>query len=117
MVHKKFFLTVFTFSILVTVLLAVAAPATSVAQDPTGRPTDPKKKPPKAKPTKVEPQPITVTLTVLSDPPEAAVFINGEERGVTNGEGKVQFEKLTLGHYSIEVRKEGFNPMARGFEA
>jgi tetratricopeptide (TPR) repeat protein len=45
------------------------------------------------------------------------VFINGEERGVSNGEGKVQFEKLGLGHYSVEVRKDGFNTMARGFEA
>src|SRR6185369_14462132 len=116
MVHKRSFLTVI-FSILAAVLLGVVAPATSVAQDPTGRPTDPKKKPPKVKPTKVEPQPVTITLTVLSDPPESAVFINGEERGVTNAEGKLQFEKLGLGHYSIEVRKDGVNPMARGFEA
>jgi Flp pilus assembly protein TadD len=58
-----------------------------------------------------------VTLTVLTDPPESAVFINGEEKGVTSAEGKVQFEKLGLGHYSVEVRKDGFNTISRGFEA
>lgn len=117
MLHKRSFLTAFIFSILVTGLLVVAAPASNPAQDPTGRPSDPKKKPPKPKPTKTEPQPVTITLTVLTDPPESAVFINGEERGVTNNEGKVQFEKLALGHYNVEVRKDGFNSVTRGFEA
>ncbi|PYT09905.1 MAG: hypothetical protein DMF60_01615 [Acidobacteria bacterium] len=119
MLHKRSFLTVFFFLTLVAVLPVVAAPANSLAQDPSGRPSDPKgkKTPPKPKPTKTEPQPITITLTVLTDPPESAVFINGEERGVTNAEGKVQFEKLALGHYSIEVRRNGFNTMARGFAA
>ena len=119
MLHKRSFLTVFFFLTLVTVLLVVAAPRSSLAQDPSGRPSDPKgkKTPPKPKATKTEPQPITITLTVLTDPPESAVYINGDERGVTNGEGKVQFEKLALGHYSVEVRKEGFNTKARGFEA
>jgi tetratricopeptide (TPR) repeat protein len=118
MLHKRCFLTAFVFLTLVTVLAVVSAPASSLAQDPSGRPADTKgKKPPKPKGTKSEPQPITVTLTVLTDPPESAVFINGEERGVSNGEGKVQFEKLGLGHYSVEVRKDGFTTMARGFEA
>jgi tetratricopeptide (TPR) repeat protein len=119
MLHKRSFLTKIFFLTLVTVLLIVAAPASSLAQDPSGRPPDPKAKktPPKTKPTKTEPQPITITLTVLTDPPESAVFLNGEERGVSNAEGKVQFEKLALGHYSVEVRKDGFNAMARGFEA
>lgn len=119
MLHIRSFFTVLLFSALVTVLLVVAAPASSLVQDPSGRPPDPKSKktPPKPKGTKTEPQPMSITLTVLTDPPESAVFINGEERGVTNGEGKVQFEKLALGHYNIEVRKDGFNKMARGFEA
>jgi len=69
------------------------------------------KKPP------VKPEPITVTLTVLTTPPGSTVFVNGEERGVSNGEGKLQFEKLALGHYSVEVRKDGYNSMLRGFEA
>jgi tetratricopeptide (TPR) repeat protein len=119
MLHKRSFLTEMFFLTLVTFLLIVTAPASSLAQDPSGRPPDPKAKktPPKAKTTKTEPQPITITLTVLTDPPVSAVFLNGEERGVTNAEGKVQFEKLALGHYSVEVRKDGFNTMTRGFEA
>jgi tetratricopeptide (TPR) repeat protein len=56
-------------------------------------------------------------LTVLTDPPESEVYVNGEQRGVTNSEGKIQFDKLALGHYSIEVRKEGYSAMLRGFEA
>lgn len=103
-------------------LLVLALAAAIFAQDPTGRPPDPKGKkppvtPPKKPPVKLEPVPITVTLTVLTTPPGSTVFVNGEERGVTNGEGKVQFEKLPLGHYSIEVRKEGYSPLLRGFDA
>lgn len=98
-------------------LLALVLAASGAAQDPTGRP-DPKGKKNTRKPTvKVEPVPPTVTLTVLTTPSESTVLVNGEERGVTNGEGKLQFEKLALGHYSIEVRKDGYNPMLRGFEA
>jgi PEGA domain len=103
-------------------LMAVFVTAT-VAQDPSGRPTGPttpkggKKSPPRRTPARVDPGPITVTLTVLTDPPESAVFINGESRGVSNAEGKIQIDKLSLGRYSIEVRKEGFSPMARGFQA
>lgn len=97
-------------------LLALSVCAT--AQDPTGRPTETKKgKTPAKKPARVEPQPITVTLTVLTNPPQSTVLVNGEERGVTDAEGKVQFEKLALGHYTIEVRKDGYGPMLRGFEA
>jgi tetratricopeptide (TPR) repeat protein len=59
----------------------------------------------------------TVILTVLTEPPLAAVYINGERRGATNGEGRIQFEKLPVGHYSVEVKKEGYHPMLRGFEA
>lgn len=91
-------------------------------QDPSGRPTEspttkPPKKPSKKPPVRVDPGPVTVTLTILTDPPQSDVFINGDKRGVTNAEGKVQFDRLALGHYSIEVRKDGFNPMLRGFQA
>lgn len=105
-------------SLAVWLVLAVAASA--LAQDPTGRPGPKGKKPPatsKKPVVKAEPAPITVTLTVLTTPPESTVLVNGEERGVTNGEGKIQFEKLPLRHYSIEVRKDGYNSMLRGFEA
>jgi Tfp pilus assembly protein PilF len=99
------------------VLLVLALTASGLAQDPTGRP-DPKAKKPVKKPAvKTEPVPITVTLTILTTPPGSTVLVNGEERGVTNGDGKIQFEKLPLGHYSVEVRKVGYNPMLRGFEA
>ena len=102
------------------VLLVLALALSGLAQDPTGRPDPKGRKPPGGtkKPTvKAEPVPVTVTLTVLTTPPESTVFVNGEERGVTNGEGKLQFDKLALGHYSIEVRKDGYNSMLRGFEA
>jgi Tfp pilus assembly protein PilF len=56
-------------------------------------------------------------LTILSDPPESNVLLNGEARGTTNAEGRLVVEKLGLGHYSVEVRKEGFNPIVRGFQA
>ncbi|HSB11623.1 MAG TPA: tetratricopeptide repeat protein [Blastocatellia bacterium] len=101
------------------IVLLLVFSASALAQDPTGRPkTKPKTPAPSAKkPTKNEPVPITVTLTVLTNPPESTVLINGEQRGVSDAEGKIQFEKLPLGHYSIEVRKEGYGPMLRGFEA
>ena len=102
------------------VLLVLALAAFAVAQDPTGRPDPKGKKPPvtpKKPVVKPEPVPVTVTLTVLTTPPGSTVLVNGEERGVTNAEGKTQFEKLSLGHYSVEVRKDGYSPMVRGFEA
>jgi len=101
------------------VLLILALAAAASAQDPTGRPDPKGKKPstPKKPPVKVEPVPVTVTLTVLTTPPESTVFVNGEERGITNAEGRLQFEKLALGRYSIEVRKDGYSSMVKGFEA
>jgi Flp pilus assembly protein TadD len=118
MLLKRSFLTKYFLIALAGSLLVLLTPAGSFAQDPSGRPSDPKgkKTPVKPKP-KTEPGPITVTLTVLTDPPESLVLINGEERGTSNGEGKLQFEKLALGHYNVEVRKAGFNPISRGFEA
>ena len=98
------------------IVMAFAGMAT-YAQDPSGRPSGTRKPPAKKPPAKVEPQVMTVILTVLTDPPQSAVYINGERRGLTNADGRIQFEKLPLGHYSVEVRKEGFHPMLRGFEA
>jgi tetratricopeptide (TPR) repeat protein len=64
-----------------------------------------------------EPQPITVILTVLTDPPGSSVILNGDDRGVTSEEGKIQFEKLALGQYTVEVKKAGFRPASRVFQA
>jgi lipoprotein NlpI len=90
---------------------------TEPKQDPTGRPTRPSKKPAKTTPRRTEAAPATVTLTVLTDPPEASVLVDGEERGASNGEGRLVIDRLRLGHYGIEVRKEGYRPMTRGFNA
>ena len=94
------------------------------AQDPSGRPTDPKsegkkagKKPVKPPVRRADPPPATVTLTVLTDPPDVAVLVEGEDRGASNGEGKLVIERLRLGHYTIEARKDGYRPMTRGFNA
>jgi tetratricopeptide (TPR) repeat protein len=54
---------------------------------------------------------------VLTDPPESTLYLNGEARGSTSVEGKIVLEKLALGHYSVEVRKDGFNSQVKGFEA
>jgi len=108
-----------------SLVLSFALLTPCFGQDPSGRPTEPTptpstkppKKPPRKPPVRPDPGPVTVTLTVLTDPPQSDVLINGEKRGVTNAEGKVQFERLALGHYSIEVRKDGYSPMLRGFQA
>ena len=103
---------------LVASVVFVAALCGAVyGQDPSGRPPDPRgKKPPTGKRTPPETR-ASVLLTVLSDPPGSSVFINGEARGTTNAEGRVVLERLPLGHYSVEVRKDGFNSMVRGFDA
>ena len=104
----------YTFLLLLTLKLQPAllkTPRVGPTQRERSRPV---KKPP----VKTEPVPITVPLTVLTTPAESTVFVNGEERGVSNSEGKIQFEKLPLGQYSIEVReRRGYNPIARGFPA
>jgi tetratricopeptide (TPR) repeat protein len=103
------------------VLLAFVLVSSGYGQDPSGRPkeTNPKgKKSPKKTPSKGEsPQALTVTLTVLTDPVGSDVFLDGKSRGVSNDEGKVQIDKLPLAHYSVEVRKEGYKPLVRGFQA
>lgn len=119
MVFNRSLLVSFPRTTLLAALLALALAASGSAQDPTGRPDPKAKKPPVTKkpPVKPESVPITVTLTILTTPPGCSVLVNGDERGVTNSDGKIQFEKLPLGHYSVEVRKGGYNPMLRGFEA
>ncbi len=92
----------------------------AVAQDPSGRPPESPskgKRTTKRTGTKPDPGPITVTLTILTDPPESEIYINGEQRGATNAEGRIQFDKIPLGGYSVEVRKEGYDNMLRGFRA
>jgi tetratricopeptide (TPR) repeat protein len=115
-------------------LLAYAclSPALALAQDPSGRPTEPAqdpsgrptergpkspKKPVKTPPRRADNGPATVTLTVLTDPPESNVLIDGEQRGASNAEGRLVIERLRLGHYTIEVRKDGYRAMTRGFNA
>lgn len=100
----------------ILLLLAFVLVEVGFSQDPSGRPTK-GKKPPTKKTSKTEPQPLTVTLTVITDPPASEVFVNGQSRGVTNDEGRIQFDKLPLAHYSVEVRKDGYRPLARGFQA
>jgi len=97
------------------IAIVMSFPAAVFGQDPSGRPTDPKGKKPPVK--KSGPQPVTVMLTVLTEPPGSEVYLNGEQKGVTNSEGKVQFDKLALGHYSVEVRKDGYRSMLKGFDA
>jgi tetratricopeptide (TPR) repeat protein len=94
-----------------------ATAAHGFAQDPSGRPEPTKKRPARKPAGKSDPVVPTVILTVLTEPPLSAVYINGERRGATNSEGRIQFEKLPVGHYSVEVKKEGFHPMLRAFEA
>lgn len=105
---------------LLTALFPIVLFATVLAQDPTGRPegVSPKRKrtTSKEKP-KPAPEPVTVILTVISDPPMADVYIDGENRGATNAEGKLQLSKLPLGHHTIEVRKTGFVVATRFFNA
>jgi tetratricopeptide (TPR) repeat protein len=122
MIYKRLILKTLVRMAILSSLLMVAFVATSVGQDPSGRPTEPSskgKKPPSRRTpaTRVDPGPITVTLTILTDPPESTVYLNGESRGVTSAEGKIQIDKLSLGRYSVEVRKDGFTPITRGFQA
>ena len=117
MLDKRIFLASLSRLTTFAVVLLLVLPSSSFGQDPSGRPTDTKGKKTTKKPVKVDNQPATIMLTVLTDPPESEVYVNGEQKGVTNGEGKIQFDKIALGHYSVEVRKEGYTAMLRGFEA
>ncbi len=109
--------------IVVALLLGSTLFAAAVsAQDETGRPTkkpptNTKKPPVKKPPVKPTPAPLTVTLVVMSDQPGTEVYLNGARRGTTNAEGRVQIDDLKLGHYTVEVRKDGFRNAIRGFQA
>ncbi len=105
---------------LVAVILLVSAVVP--AQDSTGRPTKKPTKPttPKpgtTKPTKPTPPAPTVIFTVLAEPPDSEILINGDRRGVSNAEGKFVIEKLPLGTYTVEVKKEGYHPGSKIFNA
>jgi tetratricopeptide (TPR) repeat protein len=102
----------YTSTLIAVALTILSCAAAGMAQNPTGRPDPRKPKKPANKPT-----PVTVTLTIITDPPESHVFVNGEERGTTDSEGKLQLAKLALGHYDIEARKDGYSNATRGFEA
>ncbi|HWN98233.1 MAG TPA: tetratricopeptide repeat protein [Blastocatellia bacterium] len=119
MSYDKSFLTSYARAVSVVFLLIVVSVSPGSAQDPSGRPNPKGKKPPtkKTPPSKSEPQPLTVTLTVMTDPPASQVFVNGQAHGITNDDGKLQIEKLPLAHYSIEVRKEGYKARLQGFQA
>ncbi len=107
-------------------MLCIAIPPVW-SQDPSGRPTKPttdkpnnkpkadKPKPPPRTPVTIAPP--TVLLTVLTEPAESEIYINGDKRGATNGEGRVVFEKMPLALYTVEARKEGFRNVSKPFNA
>jgi len=102
-----------------TFVLALCLPGICRAQDPSGRPsssTPSRKKKPVTK-APATPEPMTVILTVLTDPPGSHVLVNDVDKGVTNAEGKLVLAKLPIAHYDVEVRKDGFTPMKKGFQA
>ncbi len=103
----------FTSSLIV--IIAVSAHA----QNPSGRPEEPSKTKKPAAKTKPKPipEPPSVTLTVMTDPADCEVYINGERRGSTGVDGKIQFSKLPVAQYSIEARKQGYTSLLRGFNA
>ena len=97
------------------------------AQSSSGRPGDilPPKKPnvapgskpaPRANRTGKAAAPATITLTILAEP-DTAVFIDGNRRGLTNAEGRLQLPKFATGQYTVEVRKEGYVADSKVFTA
>ncbi|MGH9824071.1 MAG: hypothetical protein ACREDR_12560, partial [Blastocatellia bacterium] len=96
-------------------LVGLSSSRTASAQDPSGRPSRPKHGHSKEKPK--APEPITVTLTIMTHPSQCEIFINGEDRGPTDDEGKIVVNKLALGYYSIEARKPGFDTVTSRFNA
>jgi tetratricopeptide (TPR) repeat protein len=120
--YQKMILSQRKMPLLLAIVLLVS---TSVyAQNSTGRPT---KKPPKpantkpdkpaAKPPKPTPAAPTVIFTVLTEPPDSEIIINGNRRGVSNAEGKFVIDKLALGSYTVEVKKAGFHSGSQIFNA
>jgi hypothetical protein len=57
----------------------------------------------------VNPTPKVSELTVNSGEAGAAVFINGQQRGVTNQNGILRIPSLTPGQHIIMVRKQGYH--------
>jgi tetratricopeptide (TPR) repeat protein len=83
-------------------------------QDPTGRPTPPVKH---RKPrNSAQSDATALTLTIITDPPQCQVIINGEDHGVSDADGKLTIDKLAAGHMDIEVGKTGYVTAHRGFE-
>src|SRR5436190_18113141 len=108
--------------LLLTTVLGVSA--IGYAQNATGRPTKKPTKPvvtkpdkPVAKPPKPTPSAPTVIFTVLTEPPDSEIIINGNRRGVSNAEGKFVIEKLALGSYTVEVKKAGYHSGSQIFNA
>lgn len=110
-IRGKYLLPLFS----VTLFLSCCLPTICTAQDANGRPSSSKRKKPSGKPG--VPEAMTVILTILTDPPGCQVLLNGEAKGTTNSEGKLVFAKLPIAHYDVEVRKNGFGPMKKGFQA
>src|SRR5215831_7481977 len=104
------------FFVILLLLSSIISGGVVVAQDPNGRPTLPsRRRKPAAKPKPIPEN--TITLTIITQPPECQVLINGEVRGTTDSEGKIVLSKLAGGHYTVEARKSGFTTATRGFEA
>lgn len=52
--------------------------------------------------------PILVTVTMLTDPAEAAVYLDGEYKGTSRADGALEIQRLTLGTHQLQVAKKGF---------
>ena len=62
-------------------------------------------------PNVVGPQEVTHTLQVVSEPPGAAIIINGQDRGLTtgpNGRVDIPLEGLEGDSFTIELHREGY---------
>lgn len=108
--------------LLLATVLGVSA--IGYAQNSTGRPTKKPTKPvvtkpdkPSTKPPKSTPPAPTVIFTVLTEPPDSEIILNGNRRGVSNAEGKFVIEKLALGAYTVEVKKAGYHSGSQLFNA
>ncbi|HKV37906.1 MAG TPA: PEGA domain-containing protein, partial [Blastocatellia bacterium] len=105
------------YSLIILAILGINGLFTSAAgQDRTGRPSRKHRRAePKTKSS--TPEPMTVILTILSEPAGCQVLLNGEEKGTTNGDGRLEINKLALAVYSVEVRKPGYVSVSRSFQA
>lgn len=55
------------------------------------------------------PEPLTGMLVLSSTPPMADIFIDGERKGET----PMRFNKLTVGKHSLQLVKEGYQPLTK----